>query len=282
MFARVVACAVVVWFLASPAQTCDDTGVLAEIAKPASTAALPATQPPTEIQLQEDIAPRPTIAVLEAAAPPIRTADSSEPFGLKTILWFTGDVFDKWTVVASNIRTEKEILARCRETTEACPPSAQKFLAIVAAGSARTGRARIGTINRAVNLAIRATSDLQQWGVADHWSSPLETFASGLGDCEDYAIAKYVALIEAGVAPEDVRLVTVWDSVANDGHAVAATRLDGHWIVLDNRWLTLAEDNALHRLTPEFVIDETGVRNYVSTPSKTAPVLASLQLSSAN
>ena len=43
-------------------------------------------------------------------------------------------------------------------------------------------------------------SDLAQWGVIDRWSAPLETFTTGRGDCEDYAIAKYVALTAAGVA----------------------------------------------------------------------------------
>lgn len=285
MFARVAAWTIAACFLVSPAQTRDDTGVLAEASTSAAieATATPVTaQFPTEIEPHEDIVSQPKTAILEAAEPPIRTADPSEPFGLKALPWFSGDVFDKWTGVESNIRAEKETLARCRKTITTCPPSAQKFLAIVAAGSAQTGRARIGAINRAVNFAIQATSDLKQWGVVEHWSSPLETFTSGRGDCEDYAIAKYVALMEAGVAPEDVRLVIVRDAVVNGGHAVAAARLSGRWIVLDNRWLALAEDGALHRLVPEFVIDETGVKAYVGTPSKAAPVLASLGLPSAN
>jgi predicted transglutaminase-like cysteine proteinase len=66
-------------------------------------------------------------------------------------------------------------------------------------------------INRAINLAIRPMSDLAQWGVEDRWTAPLATLASGLGDCEDYAIVKYVALSEAGIAAEDVKLVVVRD-----------------------------------------------------------------------
>ena len=40
---------------------------------------------------------------------------------------------------------------------------------------------------------------MAQWGVPDRWSPPLETLATGRGDCEDYAIAKYVALTAAGI-----------------------------------------------------------------------------------
>ena len=47
-------------------------------------------------------------------------------------------------------------------------------------------------------MAIRYVSDYAQHGEADRWSAPLATFATGKGDCEDYAIAKYVALREAG------------------------------------------------------------------------------------
>ena len=41
----------------------------------------------------------------------------------------------------------------------------------------------------------------------------IATLTTGFGDCEDYAIAKYVALVEAGVAAEDVRLIIARDLV---------------------------------------------------------------------
>ena len=88
-------------------------------------------------------------------------------------------------------------------------------------------------------------SDLKQWGVDESWSASLETLRTGRGDCEDYAIAKYVALTAAGVAPEDVKLVIVRDLAVGDGHVVVAAHVDGSWIVLDNRWLTLVEDNKM-------------------------------------
>jgi predicted transglutaminase-like cysteine proteinase len=48
--------------------------------------------------------------------------------------------------------------------------------------------------------------DMKQLGVRDRWSYPLETLTTGRGDCEDYAIAKYVPLVDAGVPKEDVKL----------------------------------------------------------------------------
>ena len=46
--------------------------------------------------------------------------------------------------------------------------------------------------------------------------APLETFTTGRGDCEDYTIAKYVALRAAGIAQEDVKLIVVSDISANN------------------------------------------------------------------
>jgi len=108
-----------------------------------------------------------------------------------------------------------------------------------------------------------------QWGVADRWSAPLETFTTRRGDCEDYAIAKYVALRTAGVAPQDIKLVVVRSTDISENHAVVAVRLDGAWVILDNRSLALVPDREMWRATPVFEIDENGVRQFL-TPTANA------------
>jgi predicted transglutaminase-like cysteine proteinase len=200
-----------------------------------------------------------------AVGPAIQSPAMTEPFGPNTVPVASGEVLSKWSGVEADIRAESNILSRCRANAELCPAAARKFLAIVAQGSAQTGRARIGVINRAINLAIRPMSDLAQWGVVDRWSAPLVTLSTGRGDCEDYAIAKYVALKEAGVAAEDLRLVIVRDLAVGGDHAVVAARLDGNWIVLDNRRLTLVEDSQTRQMVPLFVLGQTGVREFALT-----------------
>jgi predicted transglutaminase-like cysteine proteinase len=103
------------------------------------------------------------------------------------------------------------------------------------ASGLRSGRARVGLINRAADLAISPVSDERQWGVADHWSDPFETLLSNRGDCEDYAILKYAALLEAGIPKDDVMIVILKNFFPNETHAAVATRVDGHWLILDNR-----------------------------------------------
>ena len=204
-------------------------------------------------------------SIIPTDAPAFQSPALPEPFGLTTLGVDSGDVLTKWTSVEADIRAESDVLSRCRTSAELCPAAAQRFLAIVAQGRALTGRARIGVINRAINLAIRPMSDLAQWGVIDRWSAPLVTLTTGRGDCEDYAIAKYVALKEAGIAAEDVKLVIVRDLGFGGEHAVVAVRLDGHWIMLDNRWLTLVEDSKVRQIAPLFVLDQSGVREVVPT-----------------
>jgi len=188
-----------------------------------------------------------------------------EPFGLGARPVAEGEILNKWSGVIADIRAESDILTRCREAGAPCPAAAQKFLSVIAEGRAHEGRARIGIINRAINLAIRPTSDLAQWGVVDRWSAPLETLTTGRGDCEDYAIAKYVALTEAGVSADDVKLIIVHDFAVGEDHAVVAARLAGKWIVLDNRRLTLLEDADMPHVMPLFVLGSDGVRQFVST-----------------
>jgi hypothetical protein len=129
---------------------------------------------------------------------------------------------------------------------------------------AQKGRTRIAEINRAVNLSIRPVDDMTQYGVEDLWATPLMTFSSNAGDCEDYAIAKYVALREIGIALGDIRLVIVHDREASEDHAVTAVRYDGHWLILDNRTLDIREDVKIRHFNPLFVLDGQGVKRLVA------------------
>jgi predicted transglutaminase-like cysteine proteinase len=68
---------------------------------------------------------------------------------------------------------------------------------------------RAGHVNLMLN-GLRYAADAQTTGQEDRWDTPLEFIGRGVGDCEDFAIAKYFMLLEAGVAPELVRLAFVF------------------------------------------------------------------------
>jgi predicted transglutaminase-like cysteine proteinase len=191
---------------------------------------------------------------------------SVEPFGLPTAILADGGLHDKWLGVQRRLDDEMVQLALCEGDREGCvSPVALQFLAIVDAAKAREGRARLGEINRAINLAVRPVSDLAQYGQLDVWASPLVTLIRG-GDCEDYAIAKFVALRRAGIAPDDLRIVIMRDTIRGEDHAVAAARLDGHWLTLDNRRMAMVEDAQVRNYRPTFVIDQYGIMQYDAEP----------------
>jgi predicted transglutaminase-like cysteine proteinase len=175
----------------------------------------------------------------------------------------------KWRAVELEIGREAKVLADCR-AQKPCSYPARELLDIVAEGSGHSGRARVGLINRAVDIAITPTTDEAQWGIEDHWSSPLETLQTHRGDCEDYAIVKYVALREAGLSAEDVKIVIVRNIFPSEYHAVTAARVDGEWLILDNRWLTLVRDTDMRRAIPQFVLDESGVNRFIR-PNQDVP-----------
>ena len=192
---------------------------------------------------------------------------STEPFGVFAFRLSGGGLREKWLGVQRKLDDERVQLALCDGDRERCAsPAALRFLAIVDNAKAREGRARLGEINRAINLAIHPMSDLAQYGENDVWSSPLLTFTTGSGDCEDYAIAKFVALRQAGIPPEDLRIVIMHDTIHGEDHAVAAARLDGHWLTLDNRRMAMVEDAYVRNYRPLYVIDQYGVMQYVDAP----------------
>jgi predicted transglutaminase-like cysteine proteinase len=191
----------------------------------------------------------------------------SEPFGLATSDIFAGALQDKWQELARKLDDDRVQLALCDGDRERCvSPAALHMLAIVDQARPRVGRARLGEINRAINLAIRPASDLAQYGELDVWSSPLNTFGRGAGDCEDYAIAKYAALLQAGIEARDLRIVIFRDTFRGEDHAVAAARLDGHWLTLDNQRMAMVEDADISNVRPLFVINATGIARYADGP----------------
>jgi len=66
----------------------------------------------------------------------------------------------KWAELQGRILADQATLDGCRSGHEPCPAAAQRFLSLVELGRRREGRARIGQINRGVNLSIRPVSDL--------------------------------------------------------------------------------------------------------------------------
>ena len=91
---------------------------------------------------------------------------------------------------------------------------------------------------------------------------------TGKRDCEDYAIAKYAALRDAGTPARDLRLLVVRDTTARTNHAVLAARQDGRWLLLDNRWRRLIPDHEARFFKPLFALNTAGVERFTAVRAR--------------
>jgi len=190
-----------------------------------------------------------------------------EPFGITEIVAPDDLTWDKLRKLRADIRAVLPKLAQCHKNLDDCTVAERRFESIVREAESHRGLAQIYVVNSMINVAIRYTPDMKQWGVRDHWSAPIDSnklgsFDTGVGDCEDYVIAKYIALRQVGIAGADMRIVLLRDNFFNADHAILTVRSEGRWRILDNRWDTLYddEDNILkRRFEPLTIIDTRGV-----------------------
>jgi predicted transglutaminase-like cysteine proteinase len=97
----------------------------------------------------------------------------------------------------------------------------------------RSRRERIDAVNAFFNR-MPYVLDQSNWGLSDYWASPLQ-FLGRSGDCEDYAIAKFVTLRQLGFSNEELRLVVLDDLNLGIAHAVLVVAEDDRLLVLDNQ-----------------------------------------------
>ena len=68
---------------------------------------------------------------------------------------------------------------------------------------------KLEQVNAFFNRRIQFEDDLPNWKQKDYWATPLELMGKGAGDCEDFAIAKYMSLRLLGIPGERLRLIYV-------------------------------------------------------------------------
>jgi predicted transglutaminase-like cysteine proteinase len=186
-------------------------------------------------------------------------SSGDEPFGLVKIVAPEGATTREWRKIMINVKAELRDLKRCREQPGQCKRAEREFEAIVKDAKSQQGRAKIALVNERVNGKIRYKSDMAESGVADTWNLALAALTRNAGDCEDYSLAKYAALHQAGVPDADLRIVLVHDNAVRVDHAVLAVRDGKQWLILDNRWNTLYTDQELKQFKALFVVEKHGV-----------------------
>jgi predicted transglutaminase-like cysteine proteinase len=109
-----------------------------------------------------------------------------------------------------------------------------RLLAATGARNSGDPAEQVEAVNRWVNRKIEFGEDRDIYGRADYWAPAIETFQRGVGDCEDFAIAKMELLSALGISRDRMRLVVARDLVRNADHAVLVVTLGERAVMLDN------------------------------------------------
>ena len=164
----------------------------------------------------------------------------------------------QWQHVLRQIDREHRLYRACAASAaiSACPTrSALAWQALLESQAGQRPFDQIQAVNQFLNQWQYKT-DEQNYGQRDYWAAPLE-FLRRSGDCEDYAIAKYVSLRQLGFAAADLRLVVLRDVVRDLPHAVLAVYLDGQVYVLDNLTSAVLPQEQVSQYVPYYSINET-------------------------
>lgn len=136
--------------------------------------------------------------------------------------------------------------------------------------AAKTGSedAKLTRVNDFINRNIVFEDDISVWQQSDYWATPLETIGQGRGDCEDFAIIKYMSLRMAGVPTHKLRLVYVKATLKGaagapiqQAHMVLAyyAKPGAEPLVLDNLNTAIRPASKRPDLQPVFSFNSDGI-----------------------
>jgi predicted transglutaminase-like cysteine proteinase len=188
---------------------------------------------------------------------------------------FSDDIapFANWTRVIERARREMRAASSvCAPgVTIACEPAewraARERLAPLGL------RAKVEFANAEMNRHAYVPS-LVNWGTESYWETPFE-FLRHNGQCQDYAVAKFLLLRAAGVPNELMRVVVVRDTLSRLDHAVLIVDVYGEALVLDNQAATVRPVEAVRHYIPYYSINETGWWQHAGLAVRTAAQSAS-------
>jgi predicted transglutaminase-like cysteine proteinase len=170
----------------------------------------------------------------------------------------------QWRLALAALGAERAIYTACEPPAGACPSAALgPWLGLLARLRGLPETHQIDAVNRFVN-AVPYSSDQALYGRRDHWATPLELFGRA-GDCEDYAIAKYVSLRRLGLPADRLRIVVVEDTSRRTAHAILAVRTGGDVLILDNLAIDAMPQAQVTHYRPYYSVSEEARWAHVPT-----------------
>jgi predicted transglutaminase-like cysteine proteinase len=137
---------------------------------------------------------------------------------------------------------------------------------------------KLNKVNTFFNRRVLYKADQEVYSQEDYWATPLEFMGHGAGDCEDFAIAKYMTLLLLGVKNENLRLAYVRLKTGNT--APIAHMVLGYYaqpteepVILDNMVSSIRPASMRPDLSPVFSFNNEGLWAGAATTSSADPTV---------
>jgi len=96
---------------------------------------------------------------------------------------------------------------------------AEQWHTLMSGAQLDTDALKLKLVNDFFNQNITFVNDINLWDTEDYWATPTEILTAGAGDCEDYSIAKYFALLELGIDADKLRITYTYIKTKNHQQA---------------------------------------------------------------
>lgn len=175
-------------------------------------------------------------------------------FGTKEIKAHSLKKFKKWNGAISRYSKEKpNELKKCQPTTTN-PCHTARWRIFLKQIAKLPKKDQLVQVNAYMNRWAYQV-DPVLWNKKDYWATPLQ-FMYKTGDCEDYAISKYISLLHLGFSPDQMRVVVLQDLNLKIPHAILVVYVDGQPLVLDNQIKQVVHASRIRHYKPIYSINE--------------------------
>lgn len=176
-------------------------------------------------------------------------------FGTGEKMFPDSSVFPKWTEMLQRLaRNEAIHVTPCRREQGLNICEVDKWKDFIEAQRGKPILDVIDNVNRYMN-AYPYVLDIVNYGLDDYWATPQEHISHG-GDCEDYAIAKYITLRKLGVSNMDMRVVVMNDLNLKVQHAILAVYVGNKAYILDNQIQRVQPAELIYHYQPIYSVTE--------------------------
>lgn len=191
-------------------------------------------------------------------------ADNSRPAFLKGSMLESvsaASALPQWNRVLEQYVASEQIYQDCYDAPFTCPTRGmemwQRFVRSIKDDPAHR---QIEMVNTWFNK-LPYKQDDWVYGERDYWAS-MDEFLEHSGDCEDFAMAKYLTLRQLGIPAKEMWVATAYDVYSGTDHAFLIVDYDGETMVLDNRKVTVEAKEHSRRYRPHYLFNELNVWTY--------------------